>query len=532
MLGIGTVIERVHGWIFHRRINPILLKEVRATFQGNRFFARHLVLLFLCAAALCFVAVGVSRHDRDPARVGRELFLAMQVAQLLIIGLIIPAFSATSITSEREAMTHELLLATGLRASSIVWGKFLHTMTIAVVVLTSFLPFVATVFFYGGVASTQLIRNSIFLLVAAAFAGSYSLAFSALANRSQIAVIASYLWTFIVAMIAAGVMDGAQGHYGNLPFLSEYGFAPPALEEARNDPMYYGYGYLPTLTWKLLYVYLAPLFCLGSIFAFSMLVAINSLKPSFANRTTNMKIFYSVFIIGGLALLTVCHRYDRDGVSVDFVVTYFVLVMILATLSTRFAMADLRVPLHIRQRIDRLRGIKSPIRIFFPGCSNGGLFCVVINGIVLIASWFSLYFLGMPINVQYGWGVVTQCAAIAFAWMLFCATLGMFLSLVFFRRPRLRTIVFFIVIIVLTVAPLIHHGLASRQVEKSAFDFALSPVIAIIAAAQRGNVYGYQEFSSNITISFVGFYLVVSLILSVLFSRWSARIARAAAIPH
>ena len=110
---------RVAGWL-ELAFNPIMVKELRASLRGAKFFIAHLAILsiFACILLVVFSMKMVSGLDRggeyggDPSRVGREVFLWTQLLHLTVVFLVVPSLAATSITGEREQLTHELLLST------------------------------------------------------------------------------------------------------------------------------------------------------------------------------------------------------------------------------------------------------------------------------------------------------------------------------------------------------------------------------------------------------------------------------------
>ena len=148
---------RVAGFLEHA-FNPIMLKELRASLRGLRFFISHIVILSLFALGLllAFLAMMPSRpggydDPGDPSAVGRNVYLITQLLQLGVAFLVVPGLAATSISSERESLTHDLLLTTTMTARQIVWGKFTAAMTQAFTIFVSMVPLVSLCFLFGGV---------------------------------------------------------------------------------------------------------------------------------------------------------------------------------------------------------------------------------------------------------------------------------------------------------------------------------------------------------------------------------------------
>src|SRR5205814_2336868 len=107
-----------------------------ASLRGARFFIAHLTILsiFACGLLLTFAGEMSMRMGRygewggDPSRVGRSVYLITQLLHLAVVFLVVPGLAATSISGERERLTHELLISTTMTARQIVWGKFTAAM--------------------------------------------------------------------------------------------------------------------------------------------------------------------------------------------------------------------------------------------------------------------------------------------------------------------------------------------------------------------------------------------------------------------
>lgn len=110
--------------------NPVLDKELRSElFSQGTLMLRMLVQISLLTAVPIMGACLFLRPSWAP------WYLCYVLAFNLLVG---PAFSAGSIANERERRTLDLLLATTLPSSSILWGKLLSGLRVSGV-LTSFL---------------------------------------------------------------------------------------------------------------------------------------------------------------------------------------------------------------------------------------------------------------------------------------------------------------------------------------------------------------------------------------------------------
>jgi ABC-type transport system involved in multi-copper enzyme maturation permease subunit len=131
--------------------------------------------------------------------------------------LMMPALTAGAISGERERNTLELLLTTGMREFSIIWGKLLAALSIMMTLIVSTLPILSLVFIYGGIRYIGLLQLLAVLLVLAVYVGSICLFFSAFAKTMTFSLICSYavLLCIIVGTLFASYLfsgnPGAQG---------------------------------------------------------------------------------------------------------------------------------------------------------------------------------------------------------------------------------------------------------------------------------------------------------------------------------
>ena len=111
-------------------INPVFRRDSRVRWRGK---ASYLALLLLAVAA-CGVVLwsyndNLGRRELwDAGHGGRELFVALSYMQLCVWLLIVPGLTAPGIAFERERGLLEALQLSGMRPSSIVFGKLTAVM--------------------------------------------------------------------------------------------------------------------------------------------------------------------------------------------------------------------------------------------------------------------------------------------------------------------------------------------------------------------------------------------------------------------
>ena len=200
----AQLLATVSRWI--EDPNPILLKELRATFR-TPLFARFLYgsvamvgLLVLASGALA------GGGDPPPARVGQILFQLYFSTTLFVICMFAPGYAATTITGEREQRTWESLQLSGMGASRIVVGKFLASYASIALVIVALSPISGVAFLFGGVAPTQVVVGLLSMLVALAPAIAFGIAVSARLRSTRLSIVLTTLIFVPCAMVGTFVM--------------------------------------------------------------------------------------------------------------------------------------------------------------------------------------------------------------------------------------------------------------------------------------------------------------------------------------
>ena len=100
------------------------------------------------------------------------LYVALVVLESVMVGFLVPSFTAGSIAGEREKQTLEILLTTTMKPSEIVWGKLMASISMVLLLVVSSLPVISIVFTIGGLALVDLLQFVVLVFVAALLMGS------------------------------------------------------------------------------------------------------------------------------------------------------------------------------------------------------------------------------------------------------------------------------------------------------------------------------------------------------------------------
>lgn len=474
-----------------RMLNPILQREIRGTFRGVRFLLMLTgLLLFLAVCLLVVLSAYTSRRELvPPARIGgmvHTIFLAVLGFAVLFV---LPAFSAASLVSEEEKQTRDLLRTTTLGEGSIVWGKFLAAMAYTVVFLSAALPLGATSFLFGGVTVAHLLTSYTFLLLLASAVNLFALFISSQMRRSWTAMSASMFFSAAFVIVSLVLLSGGAFEAVRVELHHLLGLPADLLSLGGGDERLSGASFALVLVLVPAYVYLA-------VTSFSFLSAVNRLKPWSGNRSTNLKLFYAVFLPVGavLALAILADRFDALGLPAyrrpEILAVVYGAVGLFMLLSAFFPTED-PVP-DLAPRLRDWGGRRFRLLSFLgPGARRGFVFGLLANALVLAAVFpfanrVLLPMASLPAYASAFSGpvavVLLPTSLVLFASLLLFASLALLTS-VLLRNDRVRKAVVSLVMVAVFFAPLVSFGVSHgfRRIEAaSVLDGGfLSPIVTL-----------------------------------------------------
>src|ERR1051325_6080134 len=129
------------------------------------------------------------------------IFTVFLVGQLLMVILFTPAFSASSITIEKEKNSFDLLYASLLRPIDIIFGKLTASISILLLLILSALPITAICFLLGGVNAPLMFKAYVVIVLTAVSYGLMGLCCSAAFDRTFTATWVTYALINVFAAI-------------------------------------------------------------------------------------------------------------------------------------------------------------------------------------------------------------------------------------------------------------------------------------------------------------------------------------------
>jgi len=163
------------------------------------------------------------------ATLGQGIFLAVAYAQLSLLLLVAPVFSAGAVTIEKEQRTLAGLLTSLLGPVDIWWGKLAAALLYQGLLLASGLPVLALTLAFGGIGPRELgiaLASTAIVVAAVSAAGLY---FSCFFRRSVHATSVTYAFIValtVVPLVAHAVLASLVGRVAREPTWLPYAMAP------------------------------------------------------------------------------------------------------------------------------------------------------------------------------------------------------------------------------------------------------------------------------------------------------------------
>lgn len=202
------------------KINPILKKELTI---GSRSIKMPLAIFFYDALlALCsFVVLLVVRAQAfDGGNLNLNslayVFPILMCTQAVILYIMIPIITASSVSGERERQTLDIMLTTPVKPVQIIVGKLATAIAQVFLFVFSSLPMISLAFLFGGISWINIIYMLGIFLVISVFAGAIGIFCSSVFKKTLPAIIVSMvieLFFVFVTLIVYGVLNGFFEYY-------------------------------------------------------------------------------------------------------------------------------------------------------------------------------------------------------------------------------------------------------------------------------------------------------------------------------
>lgn len=184
--------------------NPVLQHELLANLRRPRAFLLLAAYVALLGGIVLLAWPQERVLDMSQSLAAQRLVGLFFLGQYLLASLMAPSFAAGAITSEKERLSFEQLLASPLKPGAIVIGKLLASLTHLAVLMIASLPIVMLCLPLGGVSPYEVLAAYVAMTSSVALFGMISLWASSYFGRTVGALVVSYL--LILPLALAGVL--------------------------------------------------------------------------------------------------------------------------------------------------------------------------------------------------------------------------------------------------------------------------------------------------------------------------------------
>ncbi|HBZ03004.1 MAG TPA: hypothetical protein DEO83_04250 [Lachnospiraceae bacterium] len=193
--------------MFNPFTSPIIKKDLKVISRSMKFswglFAYEAVLMIVFLMSLSIMNLSSSYGQGVLSNVDVYngyiyFFPAVGITELVIIALIVPIITASSISGERERKTMDVLLTTTISAPAIILGKIGSAVIRVMMFVIASLPLLSLSFLVGGLSWITLFIYILLAFLFACFAGSVGIFASSICKKSITAIILAYVIYLVI----------------------------------------------------------------------------------------------------------------------------------------------------------------------------------------------------------------------------------------------------------------------------------------------------------------------------------------------
>ncbi|MCM1262832.1 MAG: ABC transporter permease [Butyrivibrio sp.] len=186
------------------RLNPIIKKDFQVAARSMRIswglFAYEAALALTYMLAISVIQ-GINDNIYGDGNIYKSLiylFPVLAVAQIVIVAMIMPIMTSSSISGEKERQTFDIMMTTCMSPFSIVLGKVFSAVLRILFYVAAGMPIMALPFVVGGLKWSSLIYFLLVVVLIAVLSGSIGIFCSSFCRRSITSVVMSFIIYFVI----------------------------------------------------------------------------------------------------------------------------------------------------------------------------------------------------------------------------------------------------------------------------------------------------------------------------------------------
>lgn len=188
------------------KINPVLIKELSQTVRNPKLPISIGVYLTILSALGVATLTGIFSGQNNFTNLKNSFIVLYKMIlgfEFALLIFMIPEMTASSITSEREWKTLDLLFSTSMSTYEIVVGKLFSVISRIMLYAVASLPVIGLVFVVGVIDLGSIAQFFMVLFVTSFFIGSFGILMSVLFSKTAKAIIVTYA---VMSAVLAGTI--------------------------------------------------------------------------------------------------------------------------------------------------------------------------------------------------------------------------------------------------------------------------------------------------------------------------------------
>lgn len=187
-------------------MNPILERELKTRMRTWKTSILLTVYLIIIGGILTLFFIGNSAfsgfgaYGFDPSIIS-TIYDFLAVTQMVILMIIIPVFTATAISGERERQTLDLMLCSDFSPWRIIFGKMGAALSFILLMIVTAVPFMGITLLFGGISIFDILKLVIYLMAASVMLSSIGIFTTTHFKRNITSIIMSYLILGLMMLI-------------------------------------------------------------------------------------------------------------------------------------------------------------------------------------------------------------------------------------------------------------------------------------------------------------------------------------------
>jgi hypothetical protein len=361
-MNLTALIDRLDD-----RLNPIVVKELRQAVKSRMVVG--ILLLFLGLQLFLLGFYLLMREVRGQASTvdwsaGNEVFRVQQGILLWTIMILVPAYAAIRLASERSEQNVDLMFISTLRPASIVWGKFFAAFVLGLLIFSACAPFMTFCYLLRGIDIPTILFVLGIDLLAMTFGVMVALFLSSLPGARAAKFFFCFIG-FILLCWACALLTAM-----TVALVWEGGFIEWMFEH-----------------WYIAAVTVAAVLGVSGLLFFYCVAMIS---PPSANRILPLRVYlFLAWLIVGVSLFLVA-TYHKGGVTP--IPLYFMLLIVCPLLAIQLWVSICereRWAPRVARTIPRRRLLRVPAFLFYTGSAGGIAFTVLLYAATIggIALW-------------------------------------------------------------------------------------------------------------------------------------------------